>query len=88
MMVPDVLVGLPHLLGNFFEGMSFEEMQSEGIPLVFSERLQDLPPAISPEQTFDGLAVVCALVAVMVTFNWFVSNSRQIKSLGLQSPSS
>ena len=82
-MVPNIPVGLPQLLGDFFEGMPFEEMQSECFPLIFGERLEHSPPAISPEQTFDTLVVVCAFSAINVaTFDLFVLNSGCIEAAG------
>src|SRR6266446_1509719 len=84
-MVSNISVGLAQLLGDFFERMPFKEMQSKSFPLVFGQRLQNSPPAISPEETFDCLVVVCAFIAARVTFSWLVCDSGQIESLGLQS---
>ena len=84
-MVSNISVGLAQLLGDFFERMPFKEMQSKSFSLVFGQRLQNSPPAISPEETFDCLVVVCAFIAAMVTFNWFVCDSGQVEPLGLQS---
>src|SRR4029077_5515053 len=55
------------------------------LPLIFGQRLQDPPPAISPEEPFDSLIVFCAFVLTVVTISWSVCSSRQIESLGLQS---
>ena len=74
-MVSNIPVGLAQLFGDFFERIPFEEMQSKCFPLVFGQRLQNPPPAISPEETFDSLVVVCAIIAAMVTFSWFVCDS-------------
>src|SRR5207302_7089252 len=87
-MVSNISVGLAQLFGDFFERIPFKEMQSKGFPLVFGQRLQNPPPAISPEEPFDSLVVVCAAIAARVTFSWFVCDSGQIESLGLQSSSS
>src|SRR4029453_8560947 len=90
-MVSDVPVGLTELLGNLFERMPFEEMQSERLPPVFGKSLQDLPPpvfvkrpqdlppAVSTEETFDTLVVVCAFGSVVATFDRFVCDSGQIE---------
>src|SRR6266480_5846899 len=86
-MVSNISVGLAQLLGNFFERMPFEEMQSKCLSLVFGQRLQNPPPAIFPEEPFDSLVVVWALIAGMITFNWFVCNSGQIEPLRLKSSS-
>src|SRR5438309_10263591 len=88
MMVSNIPVGLAQLFGDFFERIPFEEMQSKSFSVVFGQRLQNSPPTISPEETFDGLVVVCAFIAAIVTFNWLVCNSGQIEPLRLQSPSS
>ena len=74
-MVSNIPVGLAQLFGDFFERMPFEEMQSKSFPLVFGQRLQNPPPAISPEETFDCLVVVCASIDARVTFGWFVCDS-------------
>ena len=87
-MVSDVHVGLAQLLGDFFERMPFEEVQSKCFPLVLGQRLQDPPPAISSKEPFNGVIVFCALVVTVVMINWFVCDSGQIESLGLESPSS
>src|SRR5438445_4492962 len=85
MMISNIPVGLAQFFGDFFERIPFEEMQSKSFPLVFGQRLQNSPPAISPEEPFDSLVVVCATIAAIVTFSWFVCDSGQIESLGLQS---
>jgi hypothetical protein len=86
-MVSNIPVGLAQLLGDFFERIAFEEMQSKCFPLVFGQRLQNPPPAISPEETFDSLVVVRALIAGMITFNWFVCDAGQIEPVRLKSSS-
>ena len=86
-MVSYVSVGLAQLLGDFFKGKPFEEMQSKRFALVFRQRLEYFPPAISTEETFDGPVVLCAFIAAMVTFRWLVCDSGQIEPLGLQTPS-
>ena len=74
-MVSNIPVGLAQLFGDFFERMPFEEMQSKSFPLVFGQRFQNPPPAISPKETFDTLVVVRALIGGMITFNWFVCDA-------------
>ena len=84
-MVSDIPVGLAELFGDFFERMPFEEVQSKRFALVLGQRLQDPPPAVPSEEPFDGLIVFCAFVLSVVTIRWFVCDSGQIESLGLQS---
>ena len=74
-MVSNIPVGLAQLFGDFFERIPYEEMQSKCFPLVFGQRLQNPPPAISPEEPFDSLVVVCTFIAARVTFNRFVCDS-------------
>jgi hypothetical protein len=74
-MVSNIPIGLAQLFGDFFERVPFKEMQSKSFPLVFSQRLQNPPPAISPKEPFDSLVVVCASIAARVTFSWFVCDS-------------
>src|SRR6266702_1924136 len=81
-MVSNIPVGLAQLVRDFFERIPFKEMQSKSFPLVVGQRLQNPPPAISPEEPFDSLVVVCASITARVTFNWFVC---EIESLRLQS---
>src|SRR4029434_9829756 len=84
-MVSDVPVGLTELLGDLFERMPFEEMQSERLPLVFGKRLQDLPPAVSTEETFHRTVVLCSFSATkLVTFDRLVLNSRCIEAASFQ----
>lgn len=86
-MVPDVSVGLTQLLGDFFKRMALEEMQSKRLSLIFGQRFQNPSPAISSEEPFDSLFIICACIAARVRFNWFVCDSGQVKALRLQLPS-
>src|SRR4029453_12454205 len=80
-MVSDVPVGLAQLLGDLFERMPFEEMQSERLPLVFGQGFQNPAPAVSTEETFHRTVVLCSFPATkLVTFDRLVLNSRCIRA--------
>ena len=58
--VSDVGVGLAEPFGDFCKRQPLEEVQPQRFPLLLAQRLQHCPPAISSEEPFDGLIVVCS----------------------------
>src|SRR5579885_2574993 len=58
--VSNVGVGLAKPLGDLRERQPLKEMQPQRLPLLFRQRFQHLPPALSTEKAFGGLIVVCS----------------------------
>src|SRR5438128_2369905 len=87
MMVSYVRVGLPEFLGDLVKRKSFEEMQSQRLPLLSGKRAQYFPPAVPSEKSLNALVVFCPFITRLVTFDRLVRDSGQIESVRFQFPS-
>jgi hypothetical protein len=85
--VSDIGVRLPQLLGNFAEGISLKEMQPQSLSLLSGQSLQNFSPTVPPEKSFDSLVVFCARIWPRFSLWELVRNSGQIESVRLEVPS-
>lgn len=86
MVISHVRVGLPEFLCYLVKRKSFEEMQSQRLPLLLGKCAQYFPPAVPSEKSLNALVVFCPFVAELVTFERLVRDSGQIESVGFQFP--
>lgn len=82
-MISNVGEGLTQPLGNLSERVAFKEVEPERLFLVLGQLRGNLFPPVPAKAPFDGMVVVCSLIAGLPTFNRSVRISGQIEPAGL-----